>query len=264
MVTASLLTWLLLFYFFIFIVHPTAVVDKCNVILFGTTSLWCYAKWQKKKKKNLNLNVKKAADEHDLTPETNVCQCQPQDGGQQKLSGGWKAKQRPCSMQIKWNKPRAEHAAQLEGKEIKAAPTRSTPQRCRNHCTNVLISTPFLRIFWPFSRLWCWWKSWKTQAWLRHHQCLNQAFESTEEPHTPDGQVNGDGRRDRCLTLLQIQEKRRHMHFFLSFKFIFILSCLSLYLLFNVSISFTLESVPTWCGGFLLLFCITAELIVTY
>lgn len=64
-----------------------------------------------------------------------------------------------------------------------------------------------------------------------------QAFESTEEPHTPDGQVNGDERRDRCLTLLQIQEKRRHMHFFLSFKFIFILSSLSLYLLFNVSIS---------------------------
>lgn len=54
----------------------------------------------------------------------------------------------------------------------------------------------------------------KAQAWLRHHQCLNQAFESTEEPHTPDGQVNGDGRRDRCLTLLQIQEKRRHMNFF--------------------------------------------------
>lgn len=35
----------------------------------------------------------KAADEHDLTPETNVWQRQPQDGVQQKLSGGWKAKQ---------------------------------------------------------------------------------------------------------------------------------------------------------------------------
>lgn len=52
-------------------------------------------------KKNLNLNVKKAAGEHDLTPETNVCQRQLQDGGQQKLSGGWKAKQQPCSMRIK-------------------------------------------------------------------------------------------------------------------------------------------------------------------
>lgn len=50
-------------------------------------------------------NVKKAADENELRPETNVYQHQPQDGVQQKLTGGWKAKQWSRSVWTKWNKP---------------------------------------------------------------------------------------------------------------------------------------------------------------
>lgn len=72
MVTASLLTRLLFFYSFfllsILLLLWTNATSFCLELHLSDVML---------NDKNLNLNVKKAAGEHDLTPETNVCLRQP-------------------------------------------------------------------------------------------------------------------------------------------------------------------------------------------